>query len=330
MFMKRCRKLRVFALIFVLLPALAHSLSPSNTIDHVAYYIMYDPLSRTGYESISFELSANGITEFSIQLINPSYGCNATLINATFANPNVVIVPPFFNSSTGVIDFVVNSSTAVTIYLLVNNLFQELTPGSYEGVLDFTMFRNVSFTSIVTIPGIYKVIARRFDSPSGNPAVSYTSNTTVISFSSPGLYHVILMVSNGQVTPQPTGSGGGGFVNTYTAVWLISVIVVAGLAVAILLLLKRRERVVVETLPPRSLEEDEIVKEIVLALGDAGEKGLRQSDIVTATKRPKSSISRRVRRLLEEGYIEVERVGKYNVLKLTEKGLKFYRGLKKR
>ncbi|MCI4461400.1 MAG: MarR family transcriptional regulator [Thermogladius sp.] len=328
--MKRCRELREFALIFMLLPALVYSISLSNTVDQVAYYIAYDPLSRTGYETITLQVSANGITDFSIQLINPLYGCNATLINATFANPDAVVVPPSFNSSTCEVDFVVNSSTTVTVYLLVTDLFQELAPGSYEGVLDFTMFRNASFTSIVTIPGVYQVIARRFDSPSGDPAVSYTSNTTVISFSSPGLYHVILMASGGEEVPQPTGSGGGGFVSASIVIWLIPVTVIAVLAVAILLLWRRRERVVVETLPPRSLEEDEIVKEIILALGDAGEKGLRQSDIVAATKRPKSSISRRVKRLLEEGYIEVERVGKYNVLKLTEKGLKFYRGLKKR
>jgi uncharacterized membrane protein len=36
---------------------------------------------------------------------------------------------------------------------------------------------------------------------------------------------------------------------------------------------------------------------------------------------PKSSVSRRIRRLEEEGFVEVKRVGKYNYVFLTNKGL---------
>ena len=311
-------------LVVACLLTVSPALSSHPLISNVTYYIMYDPLARSGYASITFNVDVNTTTQFSIQLVNPSYA-NASFLNATFSNPAAVLVPPLFNSSTGVIDFVANSSTTVNVYLLLYDLFQELTPGSYEAVLDFTMFRNTSFTSTITIPGVYQVIARRFDYPTGTVSVSYSANTTVITFSSPGLYHVILLVPMNQVS-QP--SSGAQTSPTPWWVWAVTALL-AGTVAAALYYSLRRGRLEVETLPPKRLEEDDVVREIVLALGEAGEEGLRQSELVSITKRPKSSISRRVKRLLEEGYVEVERVGKYNVLKLTEKGVLLYKRLKK-
>jgi uncharacterized membrane protein len=66
---------------------------------------------------------------------------------------------------------------------------------------------------------------------------------------------------------------------------------------------------------------DDATRLIIRALKDAGEKGLLQSEIARITGLPKSSISRRVRRLEEEGFVEVKRVGKYSYVYLTSKGL---------
>jgi DNA-binding MarR family transcriptional regulator len=40
-------------------------------------------------------------------------------------------------------------------------------------------------------------------------------------------------------------------------------------------------------------------------------------------------VSRRIKRLSEEGYVEVVRSGKYNVIRLTDKGWEVYSKLKK-
>jgi len=57
------------------------------------------------------------------------------------------------------------------------------------------------------------------------------------------------------------------------------------------------------------------------ALKDSENKGLTQSDISRITGLPKSVVSRRVRRLEEEGLLEVKRIGNRNYVYLTSKGL---------
>ncbi len=99
------------------------------------------------------------------------------------------------------------------------------------------------------------------------------------------------------------------------------------LVTVLFIVLRRIARIEIETISPGDLFSDETTREIILIVGDAGEKGIRQSELVRVTGKPKSTISRRIKRLSEEGFVEIIRAGKYNIIVLTEQGKKIYEQL---
>lgn len=107
---------------------------------------------------------------------------------------------------------------------------------------------------------------------------------------------------------------------------LVSFIII--LLVIVYVVLRRIARVEVETISPGDLFSDETTREIILIVGDAGEKGVKQSELVKTTGRPKSTISRRIKRLSEDGLVEIIRAGKYNIIVLTNRGREVYQQLK--
>lgn len=299
--------------------------SSEGLVKSATYSIFYDPASG-GYASVVLGLEASGPTLFDIQLFRPSANFSSRVVNVTFSNPSAVVIPPAYNEANCSISFVVNASTSLTIYLVLTGLLEELVPGAYAGLLDLTMFANSSVTATITLPGSYRVIVNRLDAPGSSSAVALSGNTTIVTLSSPGLYYLVFIAQyTAPSTESRTGQG-----------WPLPLAIVLALGLAALALaaalaarrfLKAR-KIELETVAGRAIETDEVAREVVLALGDAGEGGLRQSEVVDLIKRPKSSVSRRVKRLVDEGYVEVVRSGKHNILRLTGKGRELYKRLK--
>jgi len=119
---------------------------------------------------------------------------------------------------------------------------------------------------------------------------------------------------------------------TDTGKWLPLLLVAAlaliGIGIAWFFMRRRREEIVVETISPTDILSDDIIRDILLVVGDSGEKGIAQNRLVTIIGKPKSTISRKIRRLSEAGYIDVERAGRSNIVRLTGKGWEIYRKLK--
>lgn len=109
---------------------------------------------------------------------------------------------------------------------------------------------------------------------------------------------------------------------------LIIVLALIGGGIAWFFMKRRREEVVIETISPTDIFSDDIVRDILLIVGDSGEKGIAQNRLVTIMGKPKSTISRKIKRLSEAGFIDVERVGRSNIIRLTGKGWDIYRKLK--
>ncbi len=102
--------------------------------------------------------------------------------------------------------------------------------------------------------------------------------------------------------------------------------IIAALVLLLFLLRRRSEAgLEIETIAPTDVLSDDIIREIILLVGNAGDKGIRQSRISNILKRPKSTISRKIRKLNNEGYVHVTRAGKTNIIRLTDKGLDLYK-----
>jgi uncharacterized membrane protein len=104
------------------------------------------------------------------------------------------------------------------------------------------------------------------------------------------------------------------------------IIVVLGVFIAggVVFYFLRRRRFVF-TVEKVDYLSDSNYRAIIKVLGDSGNRGLLQADIVAKTGLPKSTVSRRVRRLEEEGLVIIKRSGKYNYVYLTDRGLEVYK-----
>jgi len=117
------------------------------------------------------------------------------------------------------------------------------------------------------------------------------------------------------------------FIDPLNISLLVSFVVIL-LVIVFFIVFKRITRIEVETISPGDLFSDETTREIILIVGDAGEKGIKQSELVKVTGKPKSTISRRIKRLSEEGFVEIIRAGKYNIIVLTGRGREVYEQLR--
>jgi len=212
---------------------------------------------------------------------------------------------------------------SVVISYIVYNFFDEIAPGTYAALISLSPYEKTGYIEVkLYVPREYSVSA----TPSTGFTTSVTGDYAVAVFRKPLDYIVVLSLLN-------LGTGGAGpGVSTAapgTPLLVIVAAVAAAALVAYLALTRvKHGRIEVETMPS-SILEDETSKAIIKILGEAGESGVKQSDLVKLTGKPKASISRRVKRLAEEGYIEVVKKGKYNIVKLTDKGVQVYRNMKR-
>ena len=214
-----------------------------------------------------------------------------------------VIVPKNFDILViGTGDYSVERNDFITILLH--------DPEEYTIVL-MKNFTTTIPTSPTTSPS---TITSPTTSPTTSPATPIPSETTPPSSESPTTY----------TSPSPPVTDTG----KWLPLLLVAALALIGIGIAWFFMRKRREEIVVETISPTDILSDDIIRDILLVVGDSGEKGIAQNRLVTIIGKPKSTISRKIRRLSEAGYIDVERAGRSNIVRLTGKGWEIYRKLK--
>ncbi len=234
--------------------------------------------------------------------------------------------------------YVNESLSSVIVHAAISGISEEVGIGAYVLYIDYSNYTGIPvFHSKIIVVGSYNVV-----SGTGAPiTVRKTSNTTIVELNQPDIYTLIYTEEITGPTPPTTTTGGGGTTTSpplggvvpggpsdmlpYIVIGIIAIVaVVAGY----IIYRRRRYEPSVITLEPGDILSDETIKQIILIVGDAGVKGIKQSQLVRQTHRPKSTISRRLKRLADEGYVEIIRVGKHNVVRLTTKGLEAYRRFK--
>ncbi len=115
--------------------------------------------------------------------------------------------------------------------------------------------------------------------------------------------------------------------------YITSLLIIAGVAIVILILFyiirrMREETIEIESISPTDILSDSLIRDIIIVVGDSGDKGIRQNKLVSILQKPKSTVSRKIKRLYEYGYVIVKRAGRSNVILLTEKGWSTYKRLK--
>jgi len=269
-------------------------------------------------------LLAGNVTAVSIPVLKPLSG-NLTVVECTDTQGRNLTC---MLGDSSVVVTAESGFNSTVIGYVVHDFFDEIAPGTYAALISLSPYEKAGYIEVkLYVPREYSVSA----TPSTGFTTAVTGDYAVAVFNKPLDYIVLLSLIN-------LGTGGAGpgvqspkpSTTLNVALPVIVVVAVAAVALTAYLVLTRvkRARIEVETMPP-SILEDETSKAIIKILGEAGESGVKQSDLVKLTGRPKASISRRVKRLAEEGYIEVVKKGKYNIVKLTDKGVQVYRGMKK-
>ncbi len=324
-------------------------------INMIKAVVVADPMTGFVYvnETVSFSRPVTGT--IGIPLINAS---SYTLLGAYSGGEPV---PALLDEEQRTVYVTLNGSDTLWLNYTVTGLFDELVPGTgiYEASADTLWWGVEDSQYILVLPKGFNVTV----SPEYRENnILYTENNTIIVLRKPSIYYIVLYPSQ---EPQPPeggggagsggtggagGTGGGGEAaggagggvpgnETGGAVkggeegfpWLYAAIAVAAAAAAVgagYVFLRRRGRsidVEVVTIPSTDILRDETARGIIVVVGDAGKEGVKQSRIVSVLGKPKSTISRRIKRLEEDGFIEVERAGRHNYVRLTEKGWEAYR-----
>ncbi len=202
-----------------------------------------------------------------------------------------------------------------------------IVPRDYEvfvvGVGDYSVERNDLVTITLHEPENYTIILMKNFTPVITTPTVPSETTPTTPYTQTG------ETPQTQSTPTTTQPGQP---ETTMGNWLPAIIAIivaiAIIAVVLYLMRGRREEIVIETVSPTDILSDDVIRDILLVVGDAGEKGIAQNRLVSIIGKPKSTISRKIRRLSEAGYVDVERAGRSNIIRLTGKGWEVYRKLK--
>ncbi len=341
----RMQRQAIIALTLMIASLLLVSLaaSASVSISRVSFTMNIDPVTDVSYvvETVYLNppLTGSQMANITVPVIP---GKNITIVNVKNNANNELFYS--FNKGSSTLTILAYNASSITIEYVVSGISDEVSIGVYAVTINLENFTYPSLTGTITIFGKYSVyVAPKPDS------IENGTNCIIIRLSQPLMY-VVTLVSQQIVSPthtitttpmnpsiSPTTSPTQAETTTaagYTGIspWgiIIGLIIIA-LAIAVVALYMRRGggKIEVETMPSGDILSDDTVRHIILLVGDAGDKGIKQSRLVTLTGRPKSTISRRVKRMMEEGYVEIIRAGKYNIIKLTDKGREIYEKLKK-
>jgi len=302
--------LYVAILLLIVVSTSVASAESVNSLSSIYYYVIYDPVDNSGLlivnitivasEPYQLDLPINVFTEdASFEYLGYNYTGDLKVIGLGYSNESRVISGYVYGGGTLTLTF--NVSNALDELLGAYSLYIDTTP-----LKEFT--KNISVDFVIVGPcNIISVEPRR----DFNEYVK--GENTILEFNGFGYWFVVFQLELSEIT-QTTSEG-------YTVLLYLSLalaVVIASLIPVFAYYRRRRAVLVVERI---DYTRDDATRLIIKALKDAGEKGLLQSEIARITGLPKSSISRRVRRLEEEGFVKVKRVGKYSYVYLTSKGL---------
>lgn len=213
----------------------------------------------------------------------------------------------------------------LTIDYVVNGVIEETAPLRYVLIINITKPQNASLRLRIDFPLRYNVTP--ILTPQ-NYSLTTTPSYTRFESTVEGFYIILIektMEIGVGTKTTPTAFSAAGR-HTLLFIALALALVSVGFATY---WFKFRRKLELEATPADILSDD-TVKKMIIAIGDGGENGVKQSDLVRIVGRPKSAVSRRLKRLAEEGYVTITPRGKYNIVKLTSKGYSVYREFKKK
>ena len=292
---------------------LSSTLISSDVINSLTFHLAVDPLENKGilYINVSLNYPEMAMVEIPIRV----FGEDAVFEYLDYdATGNLRVFGCNYISNESMIECLVQGSGELSIRFMASNVLDEAL-GAFIAYIDTLEYKNLTdvVKVVLTLVGDVSVVylepkteIRHYVDNRGN---------TVLEFSGFRSWIVVFQLELGEIaTPTPTPPRG-------VQTWIIITIggSIATIAVLAYFTIKRRRGpgVVVET---TDYARDDATRKIIKALKVAGGKGLTQTEIARLTGLPKSSVSRRIRRLEQDGYITVKRVGKHNYIYLTSKG----------
>jgi len=278
------------------------------------------------------------------------------IANATYARMHIVFddnvsglvrLPLILNaSSVAPLEAYSDGLNYTVVYDDENNVFEVLVPDSVDelyveaflaGVFIEEGFNVYSLEIDLSLEGFDKVSCETdlvgdyavMILSDGGYSIRKIGNETKIILYDATRYSLVFYPSTDLIVPVTSSPGSStsttALTSYFTKIALILAVTMIPIVYAIhKFVRKKHTRLYIETIPSRDILSDNVVRDIIVVVGDAGEEGVPQSRVVSILGKPKSTISRKIRRLSEEGYIEIIRKGKINVLKLTDKGKEVY------
>ncbi len=293
--------------------SLAFTSSTSIYISNLWYYVVYDPRSNEGIIEVRANINLDELAYLEIPLSVFSEDTEFKFINYTSSGDLLVVG---LNTTESGITVLASGTGELRVILQVTSLVEEIGVGVYSLIIDTETLYNITSSVRVEIffIGKYNVSVNTIRVSSNTSRLDNTTHLVLDGF---GLGFVILMpVVEIQQEEQPL---------QVHILWSVLIVAIGVLVVGgVVFYFLRRKRVVL-TIEKLDYLSDSNYRAIIRVLGDSGNRGLLQADIAAKTGLPKSTVSRRVRRLEEEGLVTIKRSGKYNYVYLTDRGLEVYR-----
>ncbi|MEM0045077.1 MAG: winged helix-turn-helix transcriptional regulator [Desulfurococcaceae archaeon] len=284
----------------------------------IHYRAIYDPLENEGLLEVVVTMNSEEPSWLSMPVNIFGETVQLRFQNYSYTG-DIVLGGVNYAEDQDLVEALTYGRGALELYFTIRDLTVEASIGVFEIYVDTTILapltRNV--TVEIVIPGKYELESTTILGET-RLSVSKEQKSTKLYITGIGEHVVTLYTYLEEQGPAaqywPTGL-------TYIAIAIT--VGSASTLLAYYVLRRKKVSVIVE----RVDYADNVTRAILKALKEAGDRGLVQSEIVRITGLPKSSVSRRIRRLEEEGFIEVKRAGKYNVIHLTSKGLELSKKL---
>ena len=318
-------------LLSLISPIITRGEGTNTVFQSVSINIFFDISDNIGYveENITFRQTSNETYIAIIPLIPPIKNNSRYAILNVRSGNNYLLYS--IDQKENVLKVIVNNTASITINYMLFNYVEEVGIGLYTLFLDLSSYSNITDDFIVKISFLNTYDVKIY--PKIGTKTSYSEKYITIYLSYPYTYTFVITEKSleelggykSSISETGTTAITSSFGDYYYYIGLL-VIAIAGLLLFILFR-RRTMRVEVETIPATDLLSDETIRDIILIVGKYPEQGIKQSELVRKTGKPKSTISRRVNRLAKEEIIKIIRKGKYNIIKLTPKGKQLYEKL---
>jgi DNA-binding transcriptional ArsR family regulator len=292
---------------------LSSTLVSSGVINSLIFHLAVDPLENKGilYINVSLNYPEMAMVEIPIRV----FGEDAVFEYLDYdATDNLRVFGCNYISNESMIECLVQGSGELSIRFMASNVLDEAL-GAFIAYIDTLEYKNLTDVVKVVLTLVGNVSVVYLEPKTETRHYVDNRGNTVLEFSGFRSWIVVFQLELGEITtPTPTPPRG-------AQAWIITAIggSIAAIAVLAYFTIKRRRGpgVVVEI---SDYIRDDAARKIIKALKAAEGRGLTQTEIARLTGLPKSSVSRRIKRLEQDGYITVKRVGKHNYIYLTSKG----------